>query len=88
MARCTVERLMRITGLRGASKRKGPGRGRRPAGGSGAAGVHRERPDQLWAADITYIRTFSGWVYAAFVREPSSCRIVGWQLSKTMRTES
>jgi len=44
-------------------------------------------PDQLWAADITYIRTFSGWVYAAFVTDVFSRRIVGWQLSKNMRTD-
>ncbi len=44
-------------------------------------------PDQLWVADITYIRTFSGWVYAAFVTDVFSRRIVGWQLSKNMRTD-
>jgi len=44
-------------------------------------------PDQLWVADITYIRTFSGWVYAAFVTDVFSRRIVGWQLSRNMRTD-
>jgi putative transposase len=71
VARCTVERLMRQKGLQGLR------RGRRPkttvaaASPSPADLVDRrfaaERPNQLWAADITYIRTFSGWVYAAFV---------------------
>jgi hypothetical protein len=44
-------------------------------------------PDQLWVADITYCRTFSGWVYAAFVIDVYSRRVVGWQLSTYLRTE-
>ena len=44
-------------------------------------------PDCLWVADITYIRTFSGWVYAAFALDVFSRRIVGWQLSTTIHTE-
>lgn len=44
-------------------------------------------PNQLWVADITYIRTFSGWVYAAFVTDVFSRRIIGWQLSRNMRTD-
>ncbi len=44
-------------------------------------------PDQLWVADITYIRTFSGWVYAAFVIDVCSRRVVGWQLSTSLRTD-
>ncbi len=43
-------------------------------------------PDQLWVADITYCRTFSGWVYAAFVIDVHSRRVVGWQLSRSVRT--
>ncbi len=43
-------------------------------------------PNCLWVADITYIRTFSGWVYAAFVLDVFSRRVVGWQLSTTMHT--
>ncbi|WIB26487.1 IS3 family transposase [Curtobacterium sp. MCSS17_015] len=92
IARCTVERLMRSTGLHGVSKRKGPkttipG----PVGDRPADLVQRAftatGPDQLWVADITYIRTFSGWVYAAFVTDVFLRRIVGWQLSKNMRTD-
>ena len=37
------------------------------------------RPNELWVADITYVRTFSGWVYVAFVTDVFSRRIVGWQ---------
>jgi hypothetical protein len=44
-------------------------------------------PDQLWVADITYCRTFSGWVYAAFVTDVYSRRVVGWQLSRSLRTD-
>jgi len=45
-----------------------------------------EAPDLLWVADITYIRTFSGWVYAAFVIDVFSRHVVGWQVSTTMHT--
>jgi len=92
VARCTVERLMRAAGLRGVSRAKGP---RTTIPGSGPDHrpdlVEREfrapGPDQLWVADITYIRTFAGWVYAAFVIDVFSRRVVGWQLSKSLRTD-
>jgi putative transposase len=44
-------------------------------------------PDELWVADITYCRSFTGWVYAAFVIDVFSRRVVGWQLSKSLRTD-
>lgn len=44
-------------------------------------------PNQLWVADITYIRTHSGWVYAAFVLDVFSRMVVGWQVSTHMRTD-
>ena len=44
-------------------------------------------PNQLWVADITYCRTFTGWVYAAFVIDVFSRRVLGWQLSTSLRTE-
>ncbi len=44
-------------------------------------------PNRLWVADFTYIRTHSGWVYAAFVLDVFSRRVVGWQTSTDMRTE-
>ncbi|KTR39199.1 hypothetical protein NS263_11000 [Curtobacterium oceanosedimentum] len=92
VARCTVERLMRLAGLQGVSKRKGPRTTvPSPVVDRPADLVQRAfaatGPDQLWVADITYIRTFSGWVYAAFVTDVFSRRIVGWQLSRNMRTD-
>ncbi|WP_397221017.1 DDE-type integrase/transposase/recombinase [Nocardiopsis lambiniae] len=46
-----------------------------------------DAPNRLWVADITYIRTFAGWVYAAFVIDVFSRRVVGWQVSKSLRTD-
>jgi transposase InsO family protein len=45
------------------------------------------RPDQLWVADMTYVRTWSGWVYVAFVLDVFSRMMVGWQVANHMRTE-
>ena len=45
------------------------------------------RPNELWVADITYVRTFSGWVYVAFVTDVFSRRIVGWQTSTSLYTD-
>ncbi len=92
VARCTVQRLMRTAGLRGLSRAKGP---RTTVPGSGpelrpdlvARAFTATGPDQLWVADITYCRTFAGWVYAAFVIDVYSRRVVGWQLSKSLRTD-
>ena len=72
MARCSVERLMRLAGLKGVSRAKGP---RTTIPGAGPETrldlVQRQftaaAPDRLWVADITYCKTHSGWVYAAFV---------------------
>jgi putative transposase len=92
VARCTVARLMRRTGLRGISRAKGP-RTTVPGTGPDTRPDLVDRaftatgPDQLWVADITYCRTFSGWVYAAFIIDVHSRRVVGWQLSKSLRTD-
>ncbi|MEU9761877.1 IS3 family transposase [Streptomyces sp. NPDC047987] len=92
VARCTVERLMREAGLRGVSRAKGP-RTTRPAPETARPKdlVNREftatAPNQLWVADITYIRTFSGWVYAAFVIDVFSRTVVGWQVATSLYTE-
>jgi putative transposase len=92
VARCTVERLMRAAGLRGITRAKGP---RTTIPGTGPD--HRpdlvdrkftaSAPNQLWVADITYVRTFAGWVYAAFVIDVFSRRVVGWQCSTSLRTD-
>ena len=91
-ARCTVERLMRGDGLRGISRAKGP-RTTVPGPIADRPGdlvdrqFHAEAPNTLWVADITYIRTFAGWVYAAFVLDMFSRRVVGWQVSTSLRTD-
>jgi transposase InsO family protein len=46
-----------------------------------------DAPNQLWVADITYIRTFSGWVYAAFVIDVFSRMVVGWQVATSLYTD-
>ncbi|MBE1470784.1 putative transposase [Kibdelosporangium phytohabitans] len=72
VARCTVERLMRESGLRGLLRDKSP-RTTKPAAETRRPGdlVARDftaaGPNQLWVADLTYVRTAAGWVYAAFV---------------------
>ena len=92
VARCTVHRLMRAAGLRGISRAKGP-RTTIPGQGPDSRPDLVDRnftataPDQMWVADITYCRTFTGWVYAAFVTDVYSRRVVGWQLSKSLRTD-
>jgi putative transposase len=92
VARCTVVRLMREMGLRGvrrgAFKRTTTGD---PAGPRPADLVERQftatRPNELWVADITYIPTWTGFAYAAFVIDVFSRRIVGWQVSTSLRTD-
>jgi putative transposase len=92
VARCTVERLMRADGLRGVSRAKGP-RTTRPAPETDRPRdlVNRQftadAPNQLWVADITYIRTFSGWVYAAFVIDVYSRMVIGWQVATSLYTD-
>ena len=91
-ARCTVARLMRSAGLRGISRAKGP-RTTIPGAGPDTRPDLLDRhftasaPDRVWVADITYCRTFAGWVYAAFVVDVFSRRVVGWQLSRSLRTD-
>jgi putative transposase len=92
VARCTVARLMRGAGLRGVTRAKTP-RTTRPA----SVPDHRpdlvdrvftaDAPNQLWVADITYVGTASGWVYASFVLDVFARRIVGWQLSTSLHTD-
>lgn len=92
VARCTVERLMRQAGLRGVIRAKSP-RITRPAPETDRPADLVERqftataPNQLWVADITYIRTFSGWVYAAFVIDVFSRMVVGRQVATSLYTD-
>jgi len=92
VARCTTQRLMNELGLQGVSRSKGP----RTTVASKDPDTRpdlveraftADRPDCLWVADITYVRTFAGWVYAAFVLDVFSRRVVGWQLSTSLRTD-
>ena len=92
VARCTVERLMRAAGLRGITPGEGAAHHRARHGPDTRPDLVERAftatgPDQLWVADITYCRTFSGWVYAAFVIDVFSRRVVGWQLSRSLRTD-
>lgn len=92
VAESTVRRLMRQLGLRGISRLKGP-RTTKPAPETGRPLdlVNRQfvasRPNALWVADLTYVRTFSGWVYVAFVLDVYSRMIVGWQVSTRLYTD-
>ena len=90
VARCTVERLMRQMGMEGRVR----GKKRRttiPADVSPRPAdlVERTfaatRPNALWVADITYVATWSGFAYAAFVIDVFSRRIVGWRVATTLR---
>jgi len=91
-ARCTVARLVRAGGLEGVV------RGRRIRTTMPEALADRpqdlverafraERPNQLWVADFTYVATWRGMVYVAFVIDVISRRIVGWRASASMRTD-
>jgi putative transposase len=92
VARCTVARLMKTTGLQGVR------RGRRcrttvpyehavrPAD-LVKRQFQAERPNQLWVADFTYVATWSGFVYVAFVVDVFARRIVGWRVARSMRTD-
>jgi transposase InsO family protein len=93
VARCTVARLMRAEGLRGVV-RGGRVRTTQPADDPAAAAqdlVQRqftaERPNQLWLTDFTYVATWRGFVYVAFVIDAFSRRIVGWRAHTSMKTE-
>lgn len=92
VARCTVARLMKTAGLRGVSRDRAPRTTRTTTGPDARLDLvdrafTAPAPNQLWVADITYIRTFAGWVYAAFILDVFSRRIVGWQLSRTLHTD-
>ena len=93
VARCTVERLMRQMGLQGAI------RGRKykkttivdEAAQRPADLVQRDftahRPNHLWVADLTYVATWVGFVYVAFITDVFSRKIVGWRVSNSLRSD-
>lgn len=92
VARCTVARLMRQLGLQGVVRGK---RQRTTVPDDTTARpldlVQRQfvvdRPNQLWVADVTYVATWRGVVYVAFVIDVFSRRMVGWRASASMRTD-
>ena len=93
VARCTVERLMGAMGMAGAVR----GRAWVTTTDAASAGVRppdlvdrqftATRPNQLWVSDFTYVATWKGFVYVAFVIDVFSRRIVGWRVSASLRTD-
>ena len=93
VARCTVERLMGAMGMAGAVR----GRAWVTTTAAASAGVRppdlvdrqftATRPNQLWVSDFTYVATWKGFVYVAFVIDVFSRRIVGWRVSASLRTD-
>ena len=92
VARCTVERLMRALGIRGVV------RGKRvvttnpdtslPCPDDKVNRIFKaDRPNKLWVSDFTYVPTWSGTVYVAFVIDVFARRIVGWRVSTSMTTK-
>lgn len=93
VARCTVERLMAEMGLAGCRRGRiwvrtteGDDRLDRPADL-----VERRfaapAPNRLWVADLTYVKTHAGWVYVAFIIDVFSRMVVGWQASRSLRSD-
>jgi transposase InsO family protein len=93
VARCTVERLMRKMGLRGAVR----GRAFKVTTVADESAVRppdlvdrqfqASRPNQLWVADLSYVATWAGFVYVAFVIDVFSRAIVGWRVSSSLRSD-
>ena len=92
VARCTVERLMRDLGIRGVVR----GRRHRTTVPDETAprpadlvqrDFHALAPNRLWVADLTYVRTWSGFAYVAFITDAFSRYIVGWHVSRSLRTD-
>lgn len=90
VARCTVSRLMKLMGLAGVRR----GKKVRTTVSRKAEAAHdrvkrqfvAERPDQLWVADFTYVSTWQGFAYVAFIIDVFAGRIVGWRVSSSMET--
>jgi transposase InsO family protein len=92
VARCTVERLMREMGLKGVVRGKrvittNPDTTRPCPDDKVNRAFQAERPNQLWVSDFTYVPTWSGTVYVAFIIDVFARRIVGWRVSTSMTTQ-
>lgn len=92
VARCSIERLMKLMGIQGIT------RGKRCKTTISEAALFKpedkvnrhfvaDRPNQLWVADITYVSTWRGFVYVAFIIDVFARCIVGWRVSNTLHTE-
>ena len=91
VARCTVERLMTDLGLRGAVRGKATTTTIADPGAARPADLVGRRfgpvaPNRLWVADLTYVLTWSGFAYVAFVTDAYARRILGWRVASTMAT--
>jgi putative transposase len=93
VARCTVERLMRAMGLRGAVRGRAfkvttiPDEAAMRPPDLVERAFAASRPNQLWVADLTYVAAWAGFVYVAFVIDVFSRRIVGWRVSSSLRSD-
>jgi hypothetical protein len=90
VARCTVERLMGVLGLQGAVRGKANKTTVPDAAADRPADLvqrqfQADRPNQLWVADFTYVATWAGVVFVAFVIDVFARRIVGWRMASSMR---
>ena len=90
IARCTVERLMKVLGLQGVTRGRKKTTVPDPAQPCPQDRVNRKftasAPDQLWVSDFTYVSTWSGMVYVAFVIDVFARKVVGWRTSTSMTT--
>ncbi len=92
IARCTVERLMQHMGIEGVRRGKRvrttvPDTSRPCPRDLVCRAFHADRPNRLWVADSTYVSTWQGWLYVAFVIDAFAKRIVGWRASSSMTTD-
>ena len=92
VARCTVQRLMKRVGLQGARRGKVvrttvPDKAQPCPMDRVNRQFKADRPNQLWVSDFTYVSTWQGWQYVAFVIDVYARRIVGWRVSSSMRTD-
>ena len=92
VARCTVERLMGQQGLAGVRRGKAvrttiPDKALPCPLDRVNRQFNADRPNQLWVSDFTYVSTWQGWLYVAFVIDVFARRIVGWRVSRSMQTD-
>jgi putative transposase len=92
VGRKRVERLMKVAGLRGVSRRRFDGttvrdERQRPAPDLVERDFSAEGPNRLWVADVTYVPCWAGWLYLAMVLDAFSRRIVGWSIASHKKSE-